>query len=118
MNMEFRRTVTSTAFSLSLSKAQVELLCAFSQGFDSTDHSTVITTANALARKGMVASRAYCSIEPGFTRGAVAPIRYERYVTHAGELTIELIKEAGLYVKFRRQGSHFIESIFKIGVKA
>ena len=117
VNMEFRRAVTSTAFSVSLSKAQVDLLCAFAQGFDSTDHHSVIMTANALARKGMIAARPFCSVEPGYTRGACCVISYERYITTAGELMIGLLKEAGLFVKYRLQGSTFIPSQFNVGVR-
>lgn len=117
VNMEFRRAVTSTAFNISLSKAQVEILCAFAQGFELTEHSTFITTINALTRKGMVASRPYCAIFPGAIRGAVTSLHYERYVTDAGELMVKLISEAGLYVKFRQQSSHFIDSAFNVGVQ-
>jgi len=118
MNMEFRRAVTSTAFSLSLSKAQVELLCAYSQGFHSTEMHSEFTTSNALARKGLIASRPFCAIFPGAIRGAVATVRFERYITQAGKLMIELLKEAGLYIPYRLQGSDFISSEFKIGVRA
>jgi len=118
MNMEFRRAVTSTAFSISLSKAQVEMLCAYHQGFHATDHQSSISTSNALARKGLTAARPYCSIAPGYIRGAVAPVRFERYITEAGELMVGLLKEAALYVPYRLQGDNFIPSEFRMGVKA
>ena len=118
MNMEFRRAVTSTAFSISLSKAQVELLCAFHQGFTSTDHHSILVTSSALARKGLIAARPFCACFPGAIRGAVASLHYERYITEAGNLMIGLLKEAGLYVPYRLQGDTFIPSEFKIGVKA
>ena len=117
MNMEFRRAVTSTAFSISLSKAQVEMLCAYQQGFSSTDHHSSFMSANALARKGMVATRPYCSIEPGYIRGAMALVRHERYVTKAGELMVELLKEAGLFVNYRLQGETLVPSQFNVGVR-
>ena len=118
VNMELRRAVTSTAFSLSLSKAQVELLCAYSQGFHSTEMHSEFMTSNALARKGLIASRPFCAVFPGAIRGAASALSFERYITTAGKLTVELIKEAGLFVPYRLQGNNFVPSEFKIGVRA
>lgn len=101
MNKEFNAAVTATAFNLTLSKTQIEELCSAHQGFTTTESSHSFVAANALARKGLVAARPFCNILPGYLRGAVHAVRHERYLTRAGELMIELLKEAGLYRIYR-----------------
>ena len=100
MNEKFNKAVTATAFSFSLAKTQIEELCSIHQGFHSTEDSRGFVAANAIARKGLVAARPYCNISPGYLRGAVHVVHHERYITRAGELMIELLKEAGLYREF------------------
>jgi len=117
MNEQFNKAVTATAFNLALSRVQIEVLCAYAQGFDSTYHSTNVSTTNALARKGLIAARPYCVIKQGYIRSAAAPIRYERYVTVAGDLVIQLIKEAGLFVKYEL-GATNTDYTFNVGVMA
>jgi len=117
MNEQFNKAVTATAFNLALSRTQIEMLCAYDQGFDLTEHRTSISTSNAIARKGLTAARPYCVIKEGYIRSAAAPIRYERYITTAGKLVIELIKEAGLYVEFKL-GETNCNHVFNVGVMA
>lgn len=100
MNEQFNKAVTATAFSFTLSKTQIEALCSVHQGFHTTESSQSFVAANAIARKGLVAARPYCNISEGYLRGAVHAIHHERYITRAGELMVELLKEAGLYQEF------------------
>jgi hypothetical protein len=83
MNL-FREYVTSTAFALTISHRQIEMICHIHK----YGHSyLLLTTFSALNRKGLV-ERVSNGDEFGVTVG----------LTEAGKAVIPLLKLAGLYI--------------------
>ena len=87
-NIEFRRHVTSTAFSMSLSRSMIEMLVWTAVAGDRTG--TPLrnwhTTVGALRERGLLGD-------------SDDPKKHVKsgYLTRAGELTVELLKESGQY---------------------
>lgn len=84
INKAFREHVTSTAFSLSLSKPQVKMLVFVSLTGDRSGAPipNFVTTTDALARRGLLE-----------TRGS----HIYGFLSDAGEAVIELLKVAGIF---------------------
>jgi hypothetical protein len=88
MSNTFRDYVTSTAFALTISRRQIEMLSQLHQFGDSW---MLITTFDALARKGLV-ERVQEKNGDQFSTTA--------RLTEAGRLVIPLLKHAGLLVEY------------------
>ena len=90
----FTEYATSTALSVSVSKSQVDMLCAFAQGFSITDASHFITTFAALERKGFAHKKIVGNRDKEYPT-------YTYALTKAGEIMVELIKEAELFIEYK-----------------
>lgn len=84
INEAFRTHVTSTAFSLSLSKTQVKMLVFISLtgSRSGAPIPNFVTTTDALSRRGLLETRG------GHVHG---------FLSDAGEAVIELLKVAGIF---------------------
>lgn len=82
----FRDYVTSTAFSLSLTKPQVEMMVVAHITGDRTGCyvRNFVTTVDALVRRGLLENREGSSVKHG-------------HLSPAGEAVIEVLKVAGIY---------------------
>lgn len=109
----FAEYATSSALRVSLSRPQIETLCALHQGLVDTEQRSFMATRGALQRKGFIEIVPFCSIEK--FAGAES-IWFTAHITEAGKLMVELIKLAGLYVDYIFESdSH--TGINKYGVK-
>lgn len=88
MSNTFRDYVTSTAFALTISRRQIEMLSQLHQFGDTW---MLITTFDALARKGLV-ERVQEKNGDQFSTTA--------RLTEAGRLVVPLLKHAGLLVEY------------------
>lgn len=88
MSNTFRDYVTSTAFALTISRRQIEMLSQLHQFGDTW---MLLTTFDALARKGLV-ERVRENASDKFSTTA--------RLTEAGRLVVPLLKHAGLLVEY------------------
>ncbi|HOY80610.1 MAG TPA: hypothetical protein PLB92_00585 [Rhodoglobus sp.] len=88
-NETLRNYVTSVGFSLTLSKAQIELLVLL-------DH---FGSHNALHRAGLIPSMYVPTIRALDHRGLTDIGSREAILTKAGRLAVELLREAGMYAE-------------------
>lgn len=85
----FKDYATGTAFSISLSKPQIDCLCQIEQRGGSWQ---LLTTSYALQRKGL--------IERKFDSDAPHRRQWSMRLTEAGKAVVPLIKLAGLWVEY------------------
>jgi len=98
---KFAEYATSTAFSVSLSKNQVDMLCALHQGYFACEQSHFITTSAALQRRGLVKK---VRKRPAREHTGKEVIGWKDKLTPAGAIMCDLLKEAGLYVEYKPDG--------------
>ena len=80
-NRIFQEYVTGSHFRIDLSRPMIQVLCGMSEGYSCVEYSRVVPTMQCLLVRGLVIHKA----KKGF------------FLTRAGELIVELLKEAGLY---------------------
>jgi len=89
MNQKFSDNVTSTAFSLSLSKRQVWMMTAIDAGYPYWENSWAVWCCQALQNKGLL-------FHGGKGNGYG--------LTETGDLVVGLLKDAGIYDERLKQG--------------
>jgi len=86
---------STKSLSLTVSRPQIQMLFAMSQGFHPTDIRNDSVSQQSLCRKGLAFTAPYSAV-PELSIYKERVILYSCYISRAGELVVELAKEAGI----------------------
>jgi len=98
MNEQFRNYVTSTAFSLSLSRSMIDVLLLMDAGYMPYNYGRSVPCVCTLERRGLVIHHPKAKlVHSDDIHQSVGP-EYSHEVTAAGKVVAELLRLAGFTV--------------------